>query len=113
MKSESVSCLNRYLSEFPFTATTDVLVGQVGAYGTIDKETGNLLVEGNIYDPEFMRELCKHDVKIHLANFTPQEGPVESDLIIASHGAKRRELNTNHAACVTVFCRRVLAWPVK
>ncbi|KAI9569205.1 hypothetical protein HD554DRAFT_2093836 [Boletus coccyginus] len=68
---------------------------QVGAYGTVDKETGALRVEGNIYDPQFKLELDKHGVEINLAEFPPQEGPVEGDFVIASRGAKRRDLNVD------------------
>jgi len=67
----------------------------VGAYGTVDRATGDLLVEGNIYDPEFQSQLDKHSIKINLANFPPQEGPTEDDFIISSGGARRMELGTN------------------
>ena len=55
-------------------------------------------MEGNIYDPEFQQELDKHDVRISMTNFPPQEGPVEDDLIIASRGAKRGNLDVDKEA---------------
>lgn len=42
-----------------------------------------MILEGNVYDPEFQEELDKHDVKISMAKFPPQEGPVEDDFVIA------------------------------
>jgi hypothetical protein len=68
---------------------------QVGAYGTIDKETGDWIVEGNVYDPAFQTELDKHNAGIVMADFPPQEGPVEGDFVIASRGAKARNLNVD------------------
>lgn len=68
---------------------------RVGSFGKIDKETGDLIVEGNIYDPEFQEDLDKHDVKISMANFPPQEGPVEDDFVIASRGAKRQDIDSD------------------
>ncbi|KAG8215952.1 hypothetical protein J3R82DRAFT_7932 [Butyriboletus roseoflavus] len=73
---------------------------RVGAYGTVDKETGELIVEGNIYDPEFQGELDKQGVKFNLADYPPQEGPIEDDFIIASRGAKRQDLSADKAADV-------------
>ncbi|KAH0831042.1 hypothetical protein J3R83DRAFT_13546 [Lanmaoa asiatica] len=69
---------------------------QVGSFGTVDKETGDLIVEGNIYHSDFQKELDKHDIKINLANYPPQEGPVEGDFIIASRGAKHKDLSTDN-----------------
>lgn len=60
-------------------------------------------MEGNIYDPQFKLELDKHGVEINLAESLPQEGPVEGDFVIASRGAKRRDLNVDAGVCVTVF----------
>ncbi|KAI9569216.1 hypothetical protein HD554DRAFT_2020862 [Boletus coccyginus] len=72
---------------------------QVGAYGTVDKETGDLIVEGNIYDPAFQKELDKHNSGIRMADFPPQEGPAEDDFVISSRGAKRGDVD-NSEVCV-------------
>jgi len=65
---------------------------RVGSYGTIDKEKGDLLVEGNIYDPDFQQELDKHGVNITMANFPPKDA-VEGDFVIASRGAKHQDVD--------------------
>jgi hypothetical protein len=85
---------------------------QVGAYGTIDKETGDWIVEGNVYDPAFQTELDKHNAGIVMADFPPQEGPVEGDFVIASRGAKARNLNVDTEVCVILaVLRHDMAWP--
>ncbi|KAF8128944.1 hypothetical protein EV363DRAFT_1451425 [Boletus edulis] len=66
---------------------------QVGAYGTVDKETGDLIVEGNVYDAAFQQELDKHGVGIKMSDFPPQEGPIEDDFVISSRGAKRGDVD--------------------
>jgi hypothetical protein len=66
---------------------------QVGAYGTVDKETGDLIVEGNVYDPAFQKELDKHNAGIIMADFPPQEGAVEDDFVISSRGSKRGDVD--------------------
>lgn len=76
---------------------------QVGAYGTVDKETGVLRVEGNIYDEDFKKELEKHGVNIDMAKFPPQDGPIEQDFIVASRGAKHRDLNVDTKVCVAAL----------
>jgi hypothetical protein len=47
-----------------------------------------LIVEGNVYDPAFQAELDKHKAGIIMADFPPQDGPIEDDFVISS-----RELN--------------------
>ncbi|KAH0831047.1 hypothetical protein J3R83DRAFT_13556 [Lanmaoa asiatica] len=81
---------------------------QVGAYGTVDKETGDLRVEGNIYDPEFQRELDNHGVNLNLANYPPQEGPVEDDFVVSSRGAKHQDMNADKAVCVVVLYHNIV-----
>ncbi|KAF9220623.1 hypothetical protein BS17DRAFT_797611 [Gyrodon lividus] len=61
---------------------------EVGAYGTIHPGTGELIVEGNIYDPEFQEELDKVNGKFKIADHPPSEGGIEGDYIIASAGAR-------------------------
>ncbi|KAF8549236.1 hypothetical protein OG21DRAFT_1470252 [Imleria badia] len=68
---------------------------KVGAYGTVDKETGELRVEGNIYDAAFRDELTKHGIKIDLNEYLPVEGAIEQDFVVASRGAKHRDLNVD------------------
>ncbi|KAF9233271.1 hypothetical protein BU15DRAFT_80288 [Melanogaster broomeanus] len=45
---------------------------EVGAYGKIDRDTGALIVEGNIYDPEFQEELDKVNGKLKMAESSPR-----------------------------------------
>ncbi|KAH0835710.1 hypothetical protein J3R83DRAFT_9531 [Lanmaoa asiatica] len=78
---------------------------EVGAYGEVENETGELRVDGNIYDPEFQDELNKLGFTLRMADHPPQEGGVEEDFIIASKGAKRVDLhlgpNVNLAGLAT------------
>ena len=74
----------------------------MGAYGTVDKETGEFIEEGNVYDESFQDELDKHNAGIRMLDYPPQEGPVEGDFVIASRGAKHRNWNIDGEVCVTV-----------
>jgi len=73
---------------------------EVGAYGTINYETGELEVEGNIYDPEFQAELDKINIKFKIADHPPMQGEIEKDSIIASSGARKRDFNVESEAAV-------------
>ncbi|KAF8452225.1 hypothetical protein L210DRAFT_3517746 [Boletus edulis BED1] len=76
---------------------------EVGAYGEVEYETGELRVDGNIYDPEFQQELNKLNLAILMADHPPQEGGVEEDFIISSKGAKRVDLNLGPEVGVAGF----------
>jgi len=65
----------------------------VGSYGLVDKETGDFIVEGSVYDPEFQDELDKHNSGIRMSDYPPQDGPVEDDFVISSRGAKRGDVD--------------------
>ncbi|KIJ67358.1 hypothetical protein HYDPIDRAFT_180293 [Hydnomerulius pinastri MD-312] len=65
---------------------------EVGAYGTLDRGTGELNVEGNIYDPDFQEELDKvtHG-RLRLADYPPELGGVEADFVVKSSGVRERD----------------------
>ena len=90
------SISHRFISSWSFDC-------QVGAYGEVESETGELRVDGNIYDPEFQDELNRLGLRLHVADHPPQEGAVEEDFIIASKGAKRMDLHLGPEACVSPF----------
>jgi hypothetical protein len=74
---------------------------QVGAYGEVENETGELRVDGNIYDPEFQAELNRLGLTIRMADHPPEEGGVEDDFIVSSKGAKRIDLSAGPDVCVS------------
>lgn len=53
-----------------------------------------MILEGNVYDPEFQEELDKHDVKISMAKFPPQEGPVEDGIVPRAEPNVRTSIRT-------------------
>ena len=57
----------------------------MGDYGTIDNKTGELDVEGNIYDAVFQESLNKQDLKINLSDNSclPIKGAVEDSMTIS------------------------------
>lgn len=63
---------------------------KVGHYGTINSETGELEVEGNIYDAEFQESLNRQGLRINLSDSScqPVKGAVEEDMIMSSIGVK-------------------------
>lgn len=65
---------------------------QVGAYGRLNTETGELDIEGNIYDPEFQVLLDKVDGAVKLADFPAQIGAVEGDFIVCTMGVRQNDL---------------------
>lgn len=84
---------HQYPSQFHHRCLVHCLnaILQVGAYGLIDKETGDFIVEGNVYDEEFQKELDKHNAGIKMSDYPPQEGPVEENFIICTRGTKCEE----------------------
>ncbi|KAI9462104.1 hypothetical protein HD554DRAFT_2176076 [Boletus coccyginus] len=66
---------------------------EVGAFGEVESDTGELRVDGNIYDPDFQTELNKLGFTLHMADHPPKEGGAEEDLVISSKGAKRVDLS--------------------
>ncbi|KAG1751914.1 hypothetical protein EDD22DRAFT_784921 [Suillus occidentalis] len=65
---------------------------QVGAYGRLNTETGELDIEGNIYDPEFQVLLDKVDGTLKLADFPAQIGAPEGDFIVCTMGVRQNDL---------------------
>ncbi|KAI6024212.1 hypothetical protein EDC04DRAFT_2725496 [Pisolithus marmoratus] len=65
---------------------------KVGAFGKLDRTTGELEVHGNVYDADFQETLDKIDptLKLKLQQHLPVVGPVEEDFIISTSGAQRR-----------------------
>ncbi|KIJ05280.1 hypothetical protein PAXINDRAFT_21444 [Paxillus involutus ATCC 200175] len=66
---------------------------KVGAYGTLSRETGELDVEGNIYDRDFQEELDKIGVRFKIADHQPVDGEIEKDSFIASSGASKGDIS--------------------
>lgn len=68
---------------------------KVGAYGKIDNESGDLEVEGNIYDSAFQAALNKQGLKINLSepSCQPQKGGIDDDIIMSSSGVKQRDFS--------------------
>jgi hypothetical protein len=73
---------------------------QVGAYGRLNAETGELDIEGNIYDPEFQILLDKVDGNLKLADFPAQIGAVEGDFIVCTMGVRQNDLKIDGGMCV-------------
>ena len=95
---------------FPRIRLTLSMCVQVGAYGTLDKKTGEFLVEGNIYDAEIQRELDRQDIDLEMADFQPMEAAVEDSLAIAAQVSENGGLNAEVTACVLAsLCMIVLA----
>ena len=100
-----VRLLSQLFQRVPQRLTLEIIDHQVGAYGTVDRKTGDLIVEGNIYDPEFQRELDKRGINICLKDSPPLEGAAEDTFAITSRGYKQEELNADSDVerCAAVF----------
>jgi hypothetical protein len=68
---------------------------KVGEYGTIDRKTGVLRVEGNIYDETFQELLKQQGLTIDLSHPScqPIKGAVEEDMIMSSIGVKSGDIS--------------------
>ncbi|KAG1752086.1 hypothetical protein EDB19DRAFT_1993852 [Suillus lakei] len=68
---------------------------RVGHYGTINKNTGVLEVEGNIYEPAFQESLKQQGLMVNMSDpsFRPMKGAVEDDMIMSSIDVKKEELS--------------------
>lgn len=68
---------------------------KVGHYGTIDRKTGVLRVDGNIYDETFQESLKQQGLMIDLSHPScqPIKGAVEEDMIMSSIGVKRGDVS--------------------
>ncbi|KAG1758330.1 hypothetical protein EDD22DRAFT_910859 [Suillus occidentalis] len=68
---------------------------KVGAYGTIDSDSGELDVEGNIYDSTFQTSLNNQGLKINLSepSCQPRKGGIDDDIIMSSSGVKQGDFS--------------------
>ncbi|KAG1745020.1 uncharacterized protein EDB91DRAFT_1271489 [Suillus paluster] len=68
---------------------------KVGHFGTIDRTSGELEVEGNIYDAAFQESLNQQGLKIDLSDpsFQPIKGAIEEDIIMCSTGVKKGDFS--------------------
>ncbi|KAG2064751.1 hypothetical protein BDR04DRAFT_1130653 [Suillus decipiens] len=68
---------------------------KVGDFGKIDNETGELDVEGNIYDPAFQKSLKTQGLTIDLTDSScqPQKGGVDDNIIMSSSGVKQGDFS--------------------
>lgn len=76
-------------------ANWDSLIdNKAGHYGTINSETGELEVEGNIYDACFQQSSRQHGLGNNLTypSYQPIKGAIEDDIIISSANVKKGEL---------------------
>ena len=73
----------------------------MGAYGEVESETGELRVDGNIYDHEFQAELNRLGLPLHMADHQPKEGGIEETFTITSKGVKRVDLSLGPDMCVS------------
>ncbi|KAG2155300.1 uncharacterized protein EDB93DRAFT_1080547 [Suillus bovinus] len=68
---------------------------KVGDYGTIDSETGELDVEGNIYDIGFQTSLKNQGLNVDLSDPScqPTKGGVDDNIIMSSSGVKQGDFS--------------------
>ncbi|KAG1745021.1 uncharacterized protein EDB91DRAFT_1050155 [Suillus paluster] len=68
---------------------------KVGDYGRIDSDSGELEVEGNIYDKAFQTSLDQQGLKINLSDssYQPKKGAVDDNMIMSSSGVKQGEFS--------------------
>ena len=69
---------------------------QVGDYGTLD-QNGELIVEGNIYDPSFQKSLDENEFGLDLRAYPAELGEPEQDFIVASTGVRKGELRIDQS----------------
>lgn len=67
----------------------------MGAYGKIDPDSGELEVEGNIYDEAFQTSLNEQGLKIDLSEKScqPQKGGIDDNMIMSSSGVKQGDFS--------------------
>ncbi|OJA16332.1 hypothetical protein AZE42_06575 [Rhizopogon vesiculosus] len=89
---------------------------QVGSYGRIDRETGNLTVEGSIYDKAFEENLIGAGINIDSDEHRPEECPDETDFTAWSKNVKKLEFNIEtHAKDIPGIASATIkgTWEVK
>ncbi|KAG0704040.1 hypothetical protein DFH29DRAFT_913357 [Suillus ampliporus] len=64
---------------------------KVGDFGTVNRTSGELEVEGNIYDAAFRESLNQQGLVIDLSDpsFQPIKGAIEEDIIMCSIGVRK------------------------
>ncbi|KAG2106546.1 uncharacterized protein F5147DRAFT_837780 [Suillus discolor] len=67
----------------------------VGSYGSIDKATGNLIIQGSIYSDDFKHHLLDAGINIESGEHLPEECPEESEFTTRSENVKKILLNVN------------------
>jgi hypothetical protein len=72
--------------------------GQVGSYGKIDAKTGNLIVEGSIYDDSFRENLVHAGIDIEKGEHLAEDCPDETDFMACSKNVKKLEVNLESTA---------------
>jgi len=89
---------------------------QVGSYGRIDRETGNLTVEGSIYDDAFKETLIRVGIDIESGEHRPEDCPDETDFTAWSKNVKKLEFNIEtHAKDIPGIASATIkgTWEVK
>ncbi|KIJ63519.1 hypothetical protein HYDPIDRAFT_112945 [Hydnomerulius pinastri MD-312] len=65
---------------------------KVGSYGQVNYDTGEMEVEGNVYDPEFQQYVDEVDGRMKMTDYPPVWSEVKQDVAMASLGVRRGEL---------------------
>ncbi|KAH7925720.1 hypothetical protein BV22DRAFT_1064371 [Leucogyrophana mollusca] len=65
---------------------------RVGNYGEINTETGELDVEGNIYDENFKKIFKQYHPDMDLDEHKPKVDKPDEDFVVSSVGVRRRDL---------------------
>jgi hypothetical protein len=69
------------------------MFGQVGSYGRIEETTGNLIVEGSIYDDDFKQKLINAHINIESGEHLPEDCPDEVEFSTWSKNVKKLDLS--------------------
>lgn len=87
----------------------------VGSYGKIDKTTGNLFVEGNIYSDKFKQLLRNAGIDPQSDEHHAKDCPDESEFTTWSKNVKRIEMNVDSYAGVPGIATASIkgSWRVK
>ncbi|KAJ8591275.1 hypothetical protein M405DRAFT_765127 [Rhizopogon salebrosus TDB-379] len=76
---------------------------RVGSYGKIEAKTGNLIVEGSIYDDSFRENLVHAGIDIKNGEHLAEDCPDETDFMACSKNVKKLEVNLESTAEVPGF----------
>jgi hypothetical protein len=67
---------------------------EVGDYGIVDKETGQFIRHGSVYDD-------LDDISLHLEKYAPELKPIEKDFLFKTHNARRIDVGGGPEAQIT------------